>query len=85
MRRASSPMAEAVPELPEVEALAADLRGRLVGRVIRRVDVTEIAALKTFDPSVGALRGHAFASAGRHHWRVRIKNNTPVDGGRLYD
>ncbi|SDS10308.1 Fpg/Nei family DNA glycosylase [Agrococcus carbonis] len=54
-----------MPELPEVEALAADLRGRLVGRVIRRVDVTEIAALKTFDPSVDALRGAAFTSADR--------------------
>lgn len=46
-----------MPELPEVEALATDLAERLVGRVIRRVDVTEIAALKTYDPSVDALRG----------------------------
>ena len=54
-----------MPELPEVEALAADLRARLVGRTIRRVDVTEIAALKTFDPSVDALRGTRCIEVGR--------------------
>ncbi|GEK80856.1 Fpg/Nei family DNA glycosylase [Agrococcus baldri] len=54
-----------MPELPEVEALAADLGERLTGRTIRRVDVTEIAALKTFDPPIDALRGTAFTGAGR--------------------
>ena len=54
-----------MPELPEVEALAADLGERLIGRTVRRVDVTEIAALKTFDPSVDALRGTTFTGAGR--------------------
>ncbi|MCH1881581.1 DNA-formamidopyrimidine glycosylase family protein [Agrococcus sp. ARC_14] len=54
-----------MPELPEVEALAADLGERLIGRTIRRVDVTEIAALKTFDPSVDALHGAVFTEIGR--------------------
>jgi formamidopyrimidine-DNA glycosylase len=54
-----------MPELPEVEALAADLGERLVGRAIRRVDVTEIAALKTYDPSVDALQGATFTATGR--------------------
>jgi formamidopyrimidine-DNA glycosylase len=39
-----------VPELPEVEALAADLRDQVVGRRIARVDLAAISALKTFDP-----------------------------------
>jgi formamidopyrimidine-DNA glycosylase len=54
-----------VPELPEVEALAADLRGRVVGRRIERVDVAAISALKTFDPPATALHGREVTGAGR--------------------
>ncbi|WP_306233496.1 Fpg/Nei family DNA glycosylase [Agrococcus beijingensis] len=54
-----------MPELPEVEALAADLGARLAGRAIRRVDVPSIAALKTYDPSVDALAGTVFTGASR--------------------
>ncbi len=46
-----------VPELPEVEALAADLRERAVGRVIDRADLAEFSVLKTYDPPLSALRG----------------------------
>jgi formamidopyrimidine-DNA glycosylase len=46
-----------VPELPEVDALALNLRRDVVGRVIERVDVASIAALKTFDPPVETLHG----------------------------
>jgi formamidopyrimidine-DNA glycosylase len=55
-----------VPELPEVEALAADLRERVVGKRIQRVDVAAISALKTFDPPPTALHGQAVTGAGRH-------------------
>jgi formamidopyrimidine-DNA glycosylase len=55
-----------VPELPEVEALAADLRGRVVGRHIERVDVAAISALKTFDPPPTALHGREVTGAGRY-------------------
>jgi formamidopyrimidine-DNA glycosylase len=55
-----------VPELPEVEALAADLRDRVVGRRIDRVDVAAISALKTFDPPPTALHGQEVTGAGRH-------------------
>jgi len=55
-----------VPELPEVEALAADLRDRVVGRRIERVDVAAISALKTFDPPPTAVRGLEVTGAGRH-------------------
>ena len=48
-----------MPELPEVEALAADLRERAVGRVIDRADIAEFSVLKTYDPPLTALRGDA--------------------------
>jgi formamidopyrimidine-DNA glycosylase len=54
-----------VPELPEVEALAADLRERVVGHEITRVDVAAISALKTFDPPPSALHGRTVTGAGR--------------------
>ncbi|HEX5740524.1 MAG TPA: DNA-formamidopyrimidine glycosylase family protein [Pilimelia sp.] len=55
-----------MPELPEVEALAAFLRDRAVGRRVRRVDVPAVSALKTFDPPVTALAGAELVGAGRH-------------------
>ena len=54
-----------MPELPEVEALAADLRARIAGRTIARVDVAAISALKTFDPPPTALHGRTITDAGR--------------------
>jgi formamidopyrimidine-DNA glycosylase len=54
-----------VPELPEVEALAADLRERVVGRRVGRVDIAAISALKTFDPPPTALHGAQITGAGR--------------------
>jgi formamidopyrimidine-DNA glycosylase len=55
-----------VPELPEVEALAADLRSRVVGHRVSRIDVAAISALKTFDPPATALHGREVTGAGRH-------------------
>jgi formamidopyrimidine-DNA glycosylase len=55
-----------VPELPEVEALVQDLRGRLVGRAIGRVDLTAFSALKTFDPPLQALHGTLVDGVTRH-------------------
>jgi formamidopyrimidine-DNA glycosylase len=55
-----------MPELPEVEALAAYLRERAVGRVIERVEVAAISALKTYDPPVSVLAGLPVTDAGRH-------------------
>jgi len=68
-----------VPELPEVEALAAFLRGRLVGRVVARVDVASISALKTYDPPVTALAGLQVGAVSRHGKFVDID----VDGVHL--
>jgi formamidopyrimidine-DNA glycosylase len=55
-----------VPELPEVEGLAADLRERVVGRRVERVDVAAISALKTYDPPPTALHGRELTGAGRY-------------------
>jgi formamidopyrimidine-DNA glycosylase len=55
-----------VPELPEVEALAAFLRENAVGRVITRVDLAGIQSIKTFDPPLSALGGLEITGASRH-------------------
>ena len=55
-----------MPELPEVEALALDLAGRLDGRAIVRVDIAAFSALKTFDPPLSALEGSFVDGVTRH-------------------
>jgi formamidopyrimidine-DNA glycosylase len=55
-----------VPELPEVEALAAFLRENAVGHVLTRVDLAAVQALKTFDPPLSALGGLEVTRASRH-------------------
>ena len=46
-----------MPELPEVESLAAYLRATATGLRVARVELAAISALKTFDPPVTALVG----------------------------
>ncbi|MDP3891375.1 Fpg/Nei family DNA glycosylase [Nocardioides sp.] len=55
-----------MPELPEVEALALDLAGRLTDRAIVRVDLAAFSALKTFDPPLSALEGTLIDGVTRH-------------------
>jgi DNA-formamidopyrimidine glycosylase len=55
-----------MPELPEVESLVAFLREHAVGRVVARVDVAAISALKTYDPPVTSLAGLTVTGAARH-------------------
>jgi formamidopyrimidine-DNA glycosylase len=55
-----------VPELPEVEALAAFLRENAVGKVVTRVDLAAVQAIKTFDPPLSALAGLEVTGAGRY-------------------
>jgi DNA-formamidopyrimidine glycosylase len=54
-----------VPELPEVEALAADLRERAVGRVIDQAFIAEFSVLKTYDPPLTALHGATVSGTSR--------------------
>jgi formamidopyrimidine-DNA glycosylase len=55
-----------VPELPEVEALAAFLRERAIGRTVVRADAAAFSAVKTFDPPMSALAGATITGVGRH-------------------
>ena len=55
-----------MPELPEVEALALDLRSRLTDRAVATVHVAAFSALKTFDPPLQALEGGLVDDVSRH-------------------
>ncbi|MGZ4451202.1 MAG: Fpg/Nei family DNA glycosylase [Nocardioides sp.] len=55
-----------MPELPEVEALALDLKGRLTDHAIAKVHVAAFSALKTFDPPLAALEGTLVDDVTRH-------------------
>lgn len=55
-----------MPELPEVEALALDLRSRLRDRAIVKVHIAAFSALKTFDPPLSALEGTMVEDVTRH-------------------
>jgi formamidopyrimidine-DNA glycosylase len=55
-----------MPELPEVEALAAFLRENAVGHVLARADLASVQAIKTFDPPLSALGGLEITGATRH-------------------
>lgn len=67
-----------MPELPEVEALALDLSGRLDGRAIAKVHVAAFSALKTFDPPLTALEG-AFVDGVTRHGKF-----LDIDAGGLH-
>lgn len=54
-----------MPEMPEVQGLVDFLGERAVGRTISRVSVGEIAALKTFDPPIEALKDAEITAASR--------------------
>jgi DNA-formamidopyrimidine glycosylase len=55
-----------MPELPEVESLAAFLRENAVGRAVARIDVVAISCLKTYDPPITALSGLTITGVARY-------------------
>lgn len=69
-----------MPELPEVEALAAYLRDRAAGHRVERIDLAAISALKTFDPPLSAANGRTITGATRHGKFLDIE----LDGGELH-
>jgi formamidopyrimidine-DNA glycosylase len=54
-----------VPELPEVEALARFLDGRLAGLHVERCELAAIAALKTVEPPLSSLVGREVRTCTR--------------------
>jgi DNA-formamidopyrimidine glycosylase len=54
-----------MPELPEVESLAAFVREQAVGKVVDRIAVASLSALKTYDPPIDALKGRELTGTGR--------------------
>jgi DNA-formamidopyrimidine glycosylase len=55
-----------MPELPEVESLAAFLREHATGHAVARIDVVAISSLKTYDPPITALSGLTVDAVGRY-------------------
>ncbi|MBV9207400.1 MAG: Fpg/Nei family DNA glycosylase, partial [Actinobacteria bacterium] len=55
-----------MPELPEVESLAAFLRGHATGHAVARADAASFSVLKTFDPPLASLNGKVITEVGRH-------------------
>jgi formamidopyrimidine-DNA glycosylase len=55
-----------MPELPEVESLAAFLRDHATGHAIARADAASFSVLKTFDPPLTSLSGQPITNVGRH-------------------
>ena len=72
-----------MPELPEVDALVLNLRRDVVGRVIERVDIASIAALKTFDPPVEVLNGASVDDVRRIGKHIDIVTTAP-DGSQWH-
>ncbi|QZN84543.1 Fpg/Nei family DNA glycosylase [Cellulomonas sp. C5510] len=73
-----------MPELPEVESLAAFLRERAVGRTVAGVEVGAISALKTFRPAPQDLTGGEVVSAGRHGKWLDLGIRPPAGGDALH-
>jgi formamidopyrimidine-DNA glycosylase len=71
-----------VPELPEVESLATDLRERAVRRVIDRADIAEFSVLKTYDPPLTALHGGTLADVARHGKFLDLIVSSPAAADR---
>jgi DNA-formamidopyrimidine glycosylase len=55
-----------MPELPEVESLAAFLREHAKGHAVVRADAASFSVLKTFDPPLASLAGQVITEVGRH-------------------
>ncbi len=55
-----------MPEMPEVQGLVEFLEGRITGLRITRATVANIAALKTYDPPINALREASVIGVSRH-------------------
>ncbi|MFT4230638.1 MAG: DNA-formamidopyrimidine glycosylase family protein [Microbacterium sp.] len=64
-----------MPEMPEVQGLVEFLGGRVAGVEIARASVANIAALKTYDPPIDALRGAQIEDVSRHGKFVDLRTS----------
>jgi DNA-formamidopyrimidine glycosylase len=71
-----------MPELPEVEALAAFLRERAVGHAVAHAYVAAISVLKTYDPPPASLAGLIVSDVSRHGKFLDITCAAPGDGAQ---
>lgn len=67
-----------MPEMPEVQGLVDFLGARLAGRAVTKTTVAGIAALKTYDPPIDALKGATVTGARRHGKFVDIETDAGV-------
>ena len=65
-RRGASGQTAVMPELPEVQALAAFLDERLARHAVAAATPVAIQALKTYDPPLSALEGQVVSEVTRH-------------------
>jgi len=66
-----------MPEMPEVQGLVDFLGGRTAGLTILRATVANIAALKTYDPPIDALRDVEITGVSRHGKFLDIATTGP--------
>ena len=69
-----------MPELPEVEALAAFLRERASGHAVAHAYPAAISVLKTYDPPPAALTGLVIGEVSRHGKFLDLSLAAPGDG-----
>ncbi len=70
-----------MPEMPEVQGLVDFLDERVRGLGVTKVSVANIAALKTYDPPIDALKGATVTGARRHGKFVDLSLSAPGDAG----
>ena len=70
-----------MPELPEVEALAAFLRERATGHAVAHAYPAAISVLKTYDPPPTALTGQVVSDVRRHGKFLDLSLGAPGNGG----
>ncbi|MBW9094540.1 Fpg/Nei family DNA glycosylase [Microbacterium jejuense] len=66
-----------MPEMPEVQGLVDFLGERLARVRIERATVANIAALKTYDPPIEALKGAEITGAARHGKFIDLATTGP--------
>jgi len=73
-----------MPELPEVEALAAFLRERATGHAVVHAYPAAISVLKTYDPPLTALAGQVVSDVSRHGKFLDVSAAAPGGGAPLH-